>query len=88
MSLKRRIWIAALAGLFLSDALYLLSYRTNNRAFYWPQTIGFLLTMLLRGVHSASEFDFVAITIPTNAFVYALVIFCLISLAARRKTPS
>ena len=88
MSLKRRIWIAALTGLFLSDALYLLSYRTHNHALYWPQAIGFFLTMLLRGVHSASETDFAVISIPTNALVYASVIFCLLSLAARRKTPS
>jgi hypothetical protein len=88
MSLKPRIWIAALTGLFLSDALYLLSDRMHKQALFWPQAIGFILTMLLRGVHSASETDFAAISIPTNAFVYASVIFCLLSLAARRKTPS
>jgi hypothetical protein len=75
MSLKRRIWIAALTGLLLSDALYLLSYRTHNRALFWPQAIGFTLTMLLKGVHSASEADFAVISVPTNAFVYASVIF-------------
>jgi hypothetical protein len=88
MSLKRCIGFAALTGLLLSVLLYLLSYGTHNQALYWPQAIGFSLTMLLRGVHSASETDFAAISIPTNAFVYASVIFCVVSLAARRKTPS
>jgi hypothetical protein len=86
MSLKRRIWIAALTGLFLSDALYLLSNRMLNKVLFWPQAIGFVLTMLLRGVHTASETDFAAISIPTNAFVHASVIFCLLSLTALRKS--
>jgi hypothetical protein len=89
MSLKRRIWIAVLTGLFLSDALYVLWHGTNNRALFWPQEIGFILTVLLKGIHSASETDFAVICIPTNAFVYASVIFSLSSLAARlRKTLS
>jgi len=86
MSVKRRIWIAALTGLFLSDALYFLLYRTHNRALVWPQAIGLYVCMLLRGVHSASELDFVVISIPTNALIFALIIFSLSSLVARRKT--
>jgi len=88
MSLKLRARNAALGGLLLSVALYLLFHVTFSPLVYWPQTIGFFLTLLLRGVHSASKTDFVLISIPTNALVYASVIFCLSSLAARRKAPS
>jgi hypothetical protein len=87
MSVKRRIWIAALTGLVLSDALYLLLYRTHNRALVWPQAIGLYVCMLLRGVHSASEADFILISIPINALVYALFIFALSSLTSRQKNP-
>jgi len=88
MSLKRRIGFAALTGLLLSVLLYVLSYGTHNLALYWPQVIGFFLTMLLRGVHSASEADFAIICIPTNAVVYAAVILVLSSLASLRKNPN
>jgi hypothetical protein len=76
-----------LTGLFLSDALYLLSYRTHNQALFWPQAIGFSVRMLLRGVHSASEADFILISIPINAVVYALFILALSSLTSRQKNP-
>lgn len=84
MSLRRRALIAILAGLLLSAALYLLTYVTHSQFFYWPQMIGFYVTVLLRGVHSASKTDYVIIGIPTNAIVFASVIF---GLVARRNTP-
>jgi len=79
---------AALGGLLLSVALFLLFHVTFSPFVYWPQVVGLYVCMLLRGVHSASEIDFVVISIPTNALIYALVIFGLSSLVARRKTPS
>jgi hypothetical protein len=88
MSIKRRARIAGLAGLLLSVALYLLSRASGGLLFYWPQTIGFYVTMLLRGVHTASKADFVIIGIPTNSVVYASVVFVLTSLVARRKTSN
>jgi hypothetical protein len=88
MSPRQRARNATLGGLLLSGALFLLFHVTFSPFVYWPQAIGFYVTMLLRGVHTASRTDFVIIGIPTNALVYASVIFCLSSLAARRKTPS
>jgi hypothetical protein len=88
MSLGKRASIAILAGLLLSVALYLVSYASSSLLFYRPQAIGFYLTMLLRGVHTASRMDFVIIGIPTNALVYALVIFGASSLIVRRKTQT
>jgi hypothetical protein len=67
--------MAILAGLLLSVTLFLFSYVTDSQLWYWPQAIGFYLTMLLRGVHLASAFDFVTMSVPTNALIYALVIF-------------
>jgi hypothetical protein len=86
MSLGKRALIAILAGLLLSVVLYLVSYASSGLLFYRPQAIGFYLTMLLRGVHTASRMDFVIIGIPTNALVYASVIFGVSSLIVRRKT--
>jgi hypothetical protein len=87
MSVKRRIWIAAFSGLFLSVALYLISYGRHNHALLWPQAIGLYVCLLLRGVHSASETDFILISIPINAVVYALFILGLSSLTSRQKNP-
>jgi len=86
MSLGRSVWIGILAGLLLSVVLYLVSYASSGLLFYRPQAIGFYLTMLLRGVHTASGMNFVIIGIPTNALVYASVIFGVSRLIARRKT--
>jgi hypothetical protein len=88
MSLERSVWIAILAGLLLSVVLYLVSYASSGLLFYRPQAIGFYLTMLLRGVHTASKMDFVFIGVPTNALVYASVIFGVSSLIARRKAQT
>jgi hypothetical protein len=88
MSPRQRARNATLGGLLLSGALFLLFHVTFSPFVYWPQAIGFYVTMFLRGVPMASRTDFVIIGIPTNALVYASVIFCLSSLAARRKTPS
>ena len=83
MSPRQRARNAALGGFLLSGALFLLFHVTFSPFVYWPQAIGIFLTMLLRGVHSASEFDFVVIGIPTNALIFALVIFSLSSLVAQ-----
>jgi hypothetical protein len=87
MSLRQRARNAALGGLLLSGALSLLFHVTFSPFVYWQQAIGFYVCMLLRGVHSASEIDFVVISIPTNALICALVIFGLSSLVVLRKTP-
>jgi hypothetical protein len=87
MSFKRRVWIAALGGLLLSIALFLLFHLTFSSLVYWPQAIGLYVCLLLRGVHSASEADFILISIPINAVVYALFILALSGLISRQKNP-
>jgi hypothetical protein len=48
MSLGKRALMAILAGLLLwGVALFLPSYVTDSQVWYWPQAIGFFLTMLL-----------------------------------------
>jgi hypothetical protein len=69
MSARTRVGIAALAGLLLSGSLFLLSYSTESPFWVWPQMVGFYLTLILGGFHSASGIDFLMISVPTNALV-------------------
>jgi hypothetical protein len=87
MSAGKRIGMAALAGLLPSGSLSLLSYSTKSPFWVWPQMVGFYLTLIFRGFHSASEIDFLMISVPTNALVYASVIFGLSSVVGHRKSP-
>ena len=87
MSLGKRALMAILAGLLLSVTLFLFSYVTDSQLWYWPQAIGFYLTMLLRAVHSASAFDFIIISVPTNALYLCFGHSGLRSLADGRRTP-
>jgi hypothetical protein len=91
MSLKHRVLKAILACVALSVAFLLLFLVSNNALVYWPQWIGIklmYLTLLLRGVsvQSSSDIDFVVVVIPTNALIYASIIFGVSSLVTQRKT--
>jgi hypothetical protein len=81
-----QIWISLGAGLAISGLLLWLSYATRSSALYLPQFAGFLACMLLRGVHSATKADYLLIALPTNAIVYAALIFALLrGFLGRRK---
>jgi hypothetical protein len=88
MSLKLRARNAALGGLLLSVALFLLFLATFGSFVYWQQVVGIYVCELLRSIQRLSEIACVLIVIPTNALIYALVIFGVSSLVARRTTPS
>ncbi len=69
--------MALLGGLALSALLYCLSSPKTEFLAY-PQIVGWLACMILRGVHTATVTDFVLIAIPINAAIYTLVIFLLL----------
>lgn len=76
-SISRHFWMALLGGLALSALLYCLSSPKTEFLAY-PQIVGWLACMILRGVHTATVTDFVLIAIPINAAIYTLVIFLLL----------
>lgn len=90
---RKRACVAVVIGILLSVVLFLLSYATRNEFLAAPQWAGFFITMLLRGIHSASKTDYALIGIPINAAIYALIIFGLTGLrgvadfATERKKP-
>jgi hypothetical protein len=83
MTAKKRAIVAAIAGISISAILLFLSYATRNDALYSPQALGFWLTMVLRGVDSATKADYALVAIPTNGLLYALVLFSADSLRRR-----
>jgi hypothetical protein len=82
------VWVAILAGLLLSSALFTGSRFTPNYFLYWLQAIGLYTCMVIRGVHTATKADFATIAIPVNAAIYALVVFGLMRFRAKRSTSN
>src|ERR1035441_7688927 len=63
-----------------------LSYATNSELLLWPQFVGFVVCIALRGVHSATKTDFAEIAIPINAAIYTG--FVLVLLQVFRRADS
>jgi hypothetical protein len=78
----RHFRLALLGGLVLSVLLYCLSSPKTEFLAY-PQIVGWLACIILRGVHTATVTDFVLIAIPINAAIYAVVIFLLLHMFGR-----
>ena len=80
-SSKRRWLIAMVIGLVISATLFAVSYALPRGdllySLYTPQSIGLWVTMIVRGVHSATETDFALIGVPINGFLYGLFIFAI-----------
>ena len=85
-NVRKRAWIAALAGSSLSVTLFVASYATDGISLAWAQAIVFLVCVLLRGVHSSTKTDFALIGLPINAIIYSLAIFALASIFGRKRT--
>src|ERR1019366_444984 len=82
----KQIGIALVAGVGLSAMLFWLSYATNSELLLWPQFVGFVVCIALRGVHSATKTDFAEIAIPINAAIYTG--FVLVLLQVFRRADS
>jgi hypothetical protein len=78
--------MAVIGGLAISAILALATYATHSPLFFAPQYIGFWLCMLLRGAESANHTDFALIALPTNAAIYAGLIFVLLRYLNRAST--
>jgi len=76
-SATRHFSMALVGGLAASVLLYRLSSPKTEFLAY-PQIVGWLACILLRGIHTATTTDFVLIAIPINAAIYTLVIFLLL----------
>ena len=82
----KQIGIALIVGLSLSAVLFWLSYAANSELLSWPQFVGFMVCIALRGVHSATKTDFAEIAIPINAAIYTG--FVLVVLEVLRRPDS
>lgn len=87
-SLRKRAWIAVGFGSCVSVVLFLLSYATHSLFLTWLQVIGFFICILIRGIDSATKTDYVVISIPINAAIYALMIFGITTLWGRWRGSS
>ena len=74
MSKRGQAWTAVLAGISVSVLLFWLLYATRSSFLFWPQFVGIILVLRLRGVHLATTTDFVLITVPVNAAIYAALV--------------
>jgi hypothetical protein len=83
----QRLLIAILVGSVTSLALFLWSFQAHSHAPLWPQVMGFYACVMMRGLHTATKADYLAIMVPINALVYAAVIFIPLHLFARRSSP-
>jgi hypothetical protein len=83
---QQRVWVAILAGLLISVALFFLAYSTRVSFLSWPQAIGFFACMAIVGIDSATKTDLATIAIPLNAAVYAVVILGLMRVLAKPKS--
>jgi hypothetical protein len=77
ISATKHFWGALVGGPAVSVLLYCLSSPKTEFLAY-PQIVGWLACILLRGIHTASVMDFVLIAVPINAAIYTLVIFLLL----------
>jgi hypothetical protein len=67
--------LAILAGSLDLDSTLAFVLFNSPIAPFWPQAIGFYACIMIRGVHSVTKSDFLAIMVPINAAVYAAIIF-------------
>ena len=74
--LAKHFLIALMAGFGASVVLFFSAYASPS--LFWPQVVGFWLCMVLCGVHASTKVDMALIGIPTNALIYATVIFLLL----------
>jgi hypothetical protein len=81
----RHAWASVISGSAASALLFYLSYATSSTLLFWPQYVGMVVCMALRGVHSATETDYAMIAIPINAVIYATGIFAMLRVFARRR---
>jgi hypothetical protein len=81
----KHVWVSIFVGVAISATLFVASYSAHLDFLYWLQAIGFYATMAVRGVHAATKTDFATIAIPVNGAVYALAVFCMARLIAKRK---
>lgn len=87
MSKRGQAWTAVLAGVSISGFLFYLLNITDSALLFRPQFVGIVLVLGLRGVHLATTTDFVLITIPVNAAIYAAFFYLGLRLFARRSRP-
>jgi hypothetical protein len=74
----KQLWIALVVGFALSAVLFNLAYATHSSAVHKPQYIGFLVCILLLGVHNTTQTDLALIALPANAAIYAAVVFIML----------
>jgi len=86
VSAVKQIGITLIAGFGLSAMLFWLSYATKSDLLFWPQCVGFVVCIALRGLHSATKTDFAEIMIPINAAIYTG--FILVALQVFRRTDA
>jgi hypothetical protein len=92
-AIRKHAWTAALAGVLISASLFAFSWRYLDAfAFlgwppflYWPQFIGLVAGIMLGG-DPLMKARIAAVTIPINAFIYALAIFCVTRVISARRT--
>jgi hypothetical protein len=82
----KQLWIAVVIGFAISAVLFSLGYLTHSRAVAMPQNIGFVVCMVLVGIHNATKSDYALIALPVNAVIYAAVVFILLRVVWRAKS--
>jgi hypothetical protein len=79
----KQIGIALIGGFSLSAMLFWLSYATKSDLLFWPQFVGFVVCIALRGIHSATKTDYAEIAIPINAAIYTGFVLVLLQVFRR-----
>jgi hypothetical protein len=96
-AIRKRAWTAAVAGLLISASLFAFSWDYLDvigflwwpRLLFWPQFfLGFVAGFMLGG-DPLVKARIAAVTIPINAVIYAMVIFCVTRIiSGSRTSPS
>lgn len=88
MTGRQRAFIAGVAGIAISAALFISSYEFGSLVLFWPQVLGYYICILTCGFHTATRTDFLLIELPINAALYAVATYFLLKLLAPKAASA
>jgi peptidoglycan/LPS O-acetylase OafA/YrhL len=91
-TVRKQAWVAAVGGSLISASLCAFSWQYSDPIEFlwwppflrWPQFVGFVGGIMLGG-DPFSRVRIAAVTIAINALIYALAVFCVMRVIARRR---